>query len=254
MLGLDAFRAAHKLREAPTEFSWSCCPMQISNLAARLRRRLFEFAPPLNSGRCAVLIVVEGAHDVVFLKSLSRTLHAAEEALPDLGLWEQAGRLVFLPFGGGQALAWAARLAAIGLPELHIYDREMSPETELRRQAAELINRRPRCRAFVTQKRSLENYLHPDCIRQITGLDLVYGDDEDVAELAARACYARFGQAPDWGLLPRGARKRFRERAKKWLNRLAVELMTPELLAERDSENEIRSWLSAASELMQRTS
>jgi hypothetical protein len=180
--------------------------------------------------RAKLLVVVEGRHDVVFLRTLSQILHAADPAIPDLGWLEQTGELVFLPFGGGDVLAWAERLAASGLPELHIYDRETSPESELRLQAAELVNRRQCCRAFVTRKRSLENYIHPSCIREISGLDLNYGDDDDVAELVARGCHERPGKSPLWESLPGRARKRFRERAKKWLNGRAVEMMTPALL------------------------
>ena len=48
---------------------------------------------------------------------------AAGAMIPDLGSLDQAGEPVLLPFGGG-VLAWAERLAAIGRPELHIYDCE----------------------------------------------------------------------------------------------------------------------------------
>jgi hypothetical protein len=223
--------------------------MQFPNLISRLQRRRLKPLPPRPGSQAKLLVVVEGRHDVVFLRTLSCILHAADAAIPDLGSLEQAGELVFLPFGGGDVLAWAERLAAIGLSELHIYDRETSPETELRQRAADLVNSRPHCRAFITQKRSLENYIHPSCIREISGLELAYSDDEDVADLVARGCHEPQGKCPAWESLPGRARKRFRERAKKWLNRLAVELMTPELLAEQDPRGEIRGWLAAVSDL-----
>ena len=223
--------------------------MQVPNLCSRLRRPCASRP----GSQAKLLVVVEGSHDVVFLRTLSRILHAADPAIPDLEPLEQAGELVLLPFGGGEVLAWAERLAAIGLPEVHIYDRESPPETELRRQAAALVNRRRHCRAYLTSKRSLENYIHPSCIREISGLELVYGDDDDVADLVARACHKRLNKSPAWNALPARARKRFCERAKKWLNRLAVQRMTPDLLAEQDACGEIREWLAAIAELMQRT-
>jgi hypothetical protein len=226
--------------------------MPFPTFLLRLRRRPLRPDALRPNSRTKLLVLVEGRHDVMFLRTLSRFLHASDPAIPDLGSLEEAGELVFLPFGGGDVLAWADRLAAIGLSELHIYDREKSPETELRQQAADVVNQRQHCRAFVTQKRSLENYIHPNCIREISGLALAYGDDDDVAELVARGCYERLGKAPKWDSLPGRARKRFRERAKKWLNRLAVELMTPELLAEQDSRGEIRSWLATVVELTRR--
>jgi hypothetical protein len=224
--------------------------MQIPNLITRLQGRRLKPPPPHHRSRAKLLVVVEGRHDVAFLRTLSRILRSADASIPDLGALESAGELVFLPFGGGDVLAWADRLAAIGVPELHIYDRETSPETELRQRAADLVNQRPHCRAFVTRKRSLESYIHPSCIREISGLELAYGDDDDVADLVARGCHERAGKNPDWESLPGRARKRFRERAKKWLNRLAVELMTPELLHEQDPCGEVRSWLMAAGEVL----
>jgi hypothetical protein len=204
--------------------------------------------PP--GGRTRLLLVVDGRHDVAFLRTLSRTLHAADSSIPDLASLEDSGELVFLPFGGGDVLAWADRLASLRVPELHLYDREAPPETELRFRAAKLVNQRRNCRAFVTRRRAIENYIHPHCIREISGLELTYGDDDDVAELVARGCHERSGKPPAWEAFPGRARKRFRERAKKWLNQLAVELMTPELLAQSDAAGEIRNWLKTAGELL----
>lgn len=226
-----------------------CFPMRFPNLLPRWQARLGQPCMPPN-GRTRLLLVVEGGHDVVFLRTLSRTLHAADASIPDSAALEAGGEVVFLPFGGGDVLAWADRLAALRVPELHLYDREAPPETELRRQAAALVNQRRNCRAFVTRKRALENYIHPHCIREISGLELTYGDDDDVAELVARGCHERSGKPPAWEALPGRARKRFRERAKKWLNRLAVEQMTPELLAEQDPRGEVRGWLQTVADLL----
>jgi hypothetical protein len=110
-----------------------------------------------------LIVVVEGRHDIEFLRRISKMLHVAERTVPDLGERERAGELIFLPIGGGDIASWGTALAGLGLAELHIYDRETPPETELRQRAAEQVNKRTGCRAFVTGMRSLENYLHPDC-------------------------------------------------------------------------------------------
>ena len=172
--------------------------------------------------------------------------------LPNLSELERAGVIVMLPFGGGDVLAWAARLAALCLPEFHLLDRELRPATERRQQAAEIVNQRPNCRACLTQKRALENYLHPRAVEEVSSLDLTYGDDDDVAELVARACFERQDHELAWNELPGRARKRCRETAKRWLNRQAVERMTPELLDERDPEREVRGWLAAIGEMVGR--
>ena len=73
-------------------------------------------------------------------------------------------------------------------------DREVPPATELRQQATTIVNERQNCRAYVTKKRALENYLHPIAVRQVSGLDLTFTDEDDVADLVARACFERHGQ------------------------------------------------------------
>ena len=104
-----------------------------------------------------VFVIVEGTNDIKFLKRISAILHTSNSALPHLARWEARGELIFVPTGG-DLLSWSDRLAPLGTPEFHLYDRELSPETELRRKVAECVNVRPGCRAVLTNKRSVENY------------------------------------------------------------------------------------------------
>jgi hypothetical protein len=177
-------------------------------------------------------------------------LHRGDRSLPDLRTLEQSGELVFIPVGGGDVIAWASLLAPIGLPELHLIDREMPPESEKRQQAARIVDQRPKCRAFVTSKRALENYLHPRCLFEARGIEVDFGDDDDVPELVAKRCYRSPAGEPAWENLTGRAHKRCRERAKRWLNREAVERMTPDRLAERDPVGEVRGWLMVMAELV----
>jgi len=133
-----------------------------------------------------LLVVLEGQHDVTFFHGISRILHTADATLPDLGALARAGVIVILPVGGGDVLAWAARMAALGVPEFHLFDREVSPATERRQKAIEIVNQRSNCRGYLTQKRALENYLHPHAVEEVSGIELGFGDDDDVADLVAR--------------------------------------------------------------------
>lgn len=198
-----------------------------------------------------VLWVVEGIHDIQFLRRISRMLHAHDPALPDLAAWEAEGRLVFLPFGGGDVCEWTHRLAPLGLCELHLYDAERGVETLHRQRAAAAVAARPGCRAFVTGKRNLENYLTPAAIREARGITITFSDQDNVADLAARFCYEQEAEGPVWELLPPRARKRLRERVKHGLNTSAVEQMTLQRLRESDPQDEIIGWLRAAAELAQ---
>jgi len=175
---------------------------------------------------------VEGIHDIGFLTRISSMLHAHDAALPDLSRMECQGQVVFVPFGGGDVRLWVDRLAPLSVPEFHLYDSEASPETEVRQSVVNIINTRPKCRAVLTSKRSLENYLHPSAIQQACHIDVRFGDHDNVADLLAQRLYNGAGKPP-WTDIPRRAQVRRRNRVKHWLNTKAVDCMTPQLLAER---------------------
>jgi hypothetical protein len=191
-----------------------------------------------------LLLVVEGANDESFLKAMSGILSAADPALPNLSRLCDSGQVVFLPFGGGSPLSWATRLASLGCREVHLYDRELSPESELRRSAAALVNARRGCRAFVTTPRSLENYLHPQAVREASDgeCSIAFGSDDCVATLVARDIHQRrVGRS--WEDLSRWERSRLVQKSKRWLNARAVRSMTPELLATSDRSGDVVQWL-----------
>ncbi len=189
-----------------------------------------------------VLVIVEGRYYIEFLKRVSGVLAADRAEVPSLAQLEQAGKLIFIP-AGGDFVPWLHRLAGFGCAEVHIYDREVSPVTEQRQAGAIAVNSRPRCSAFVTRHRSLENYLHSDAVREARGLDLKFADQDDVAALAAQASLAIHASVA-WESLSRRARQRLRNRAKSWLNTAVADRMTPERLAERDPAGEIPLWLA----------
>ena len=220
-----------------------------ARLWTRLRSRAAKAASVKGSPGPRLLVIVEGPHDIEFLKRISAILHERDPRIPALAALERQGSLVFVPFGGGDIWLWTTRFAGLGLPEFHLYDREGPPETEMRQKAADVVNLRPNCRAVLTRKRSLENYVHPAAIREVCGIDLDFSDDDPVADLLAQRLYQRDALAVAWADLPRRAKTRRRNRVKKWLHTKALDRMTPERLAERDPEGEVRSWLETIARL-----
>ena|GEM_PF-761874 len=199
-----------------------------------------------------IVVVVEGTHDIKFLRRISTLLHTDDPTLPDLASMERDRELIFLPISG-HPQAWIRRLAPLGIPEFHLYDREESPVTEQRQQTVATINQRPRCRAVLTQKRSLENYLHPHAIQAVAGVALEYGDYECVATVAAQQVFDSAHHDYSWKQLTRRARVRLTNRVKHWLNTSAVEQMTVSLLQEVDPDGEIISWLKTIGQLAETT-
>ena len=199
-----------------------------------------------------ILVVVEGIHDIEFLTRISTLLHTDDPALPDLATMERNRELIFLPISG-HPQAWIRRLAPLNLPEFHLSDREQSPVTEQRQTTVAAINQRDRCRAMLTKKRSLENYLHPQAVQAIAGAALDYDDHDCVATVAAQQIFESSHGNPNWKQLTRRTRVRLTNRVKHWLNTSAVEQMTVSLLQERDPEGEVISWLESISQLAETT-
>lgn len=217
-----------------------------ARLAAWFARRPLLSSIPTKT---KLLVVVEGVHDIAFLKNISAILHADDPRLPDLAAMERCGELLFVPVGGGDLRLWATRFAPLGCAEFHVYDGEGAEERQLRQEVAEVVNLRPRCRAVITKKRSMENYVHADALREACGVELSFTDDDPVADLVAAHRYQQQGGTLPWDQLEMRVRKRRRNRVKKWLHTKAVDRMTPERLAESDPDGEVVSWLQTIAQL-----
>ncbi|MEW4561488.1 ATP-dependent endonuclease [Bremerella sp. JC770] len=199
--------------------------------------------------RARILVIVEATNDIEFLQRISLTLHAVDSDLPILAEMEQQGQLIFVPFGGNNLPSWTHRFAAPGKPEFFLLDHEVSPETESRQEAAETINQRPGCRAVVTRKRSLENYLHPDAIREAGKIDVTFGDFDPVGTVVAKALFESGIFDGLWELLSRRSKSRLTSRAKRWLNTTVASQMRAEHIEQRDPHGEIASWLTTIGQL-----
>lgn len=192
-----------------------------------------------------ILVLVEGIYDVEFLCRISAVLQGDNPAFPDLRTLEQAGKLIFVPFGGGDPGFWATRFAPLGLSEIHIYDRETLSDTELRVSAAASVNRRVNAEAFVMRRRSIENYLHTEVIETAFGIRATPSDNGDIVAAIADAILTRAAPDLECSQLSRRGRRRLKLQIKRKLNHGVVSNMTPTLLDESDPCGEIRSWLNA---------
>ena len=190
----------------------------------------------LPDGRARVLVCVEGPNDLRFLERINRTLREADDAVIDLF---GDPRVAFVVLGGNTLREWVNRhyLKNLGLPEVHIYDRDLTDESgKCKYQAAadEVNARNDGSVAFFTEKREMENYLHLDAVNEV--LEPIFGfpmefdltDDCDVESEIKR--------------LLDGREKICRRSVKRWLNEDVAERMTPDRLRERGGYDEIRKW------------
>jgi hypothetical protein len=200
------------------------------------------------AGPGPVLAVVEGKHDIEFLKRISRLLHGQDEHLPDLGALEAEARLVFMPTGG-ELQAWATRLAALPQPQFFLIDREAAPTSTERETLAQTLNQQAGRVAHVTSKRASENYLHPAAVLEATGMVVEFDDVSNVPDLLASKVVT-LTSATAWTELSRRSRTRLRNRLKRVLNTAAAERMTVARLTERDPGGEVAGWLQAVATLI----
>lgn len=189
---------------------------------------------------------VEGRHDINFLKRISCILAGDEPDIPDLSSMEQSGRLVFIPLGGSSLDLWVTTLAGLKRPEFYLTDRDLPPPVQPRYQQQIEEWRERGCTAWVTSKRELENYLHPSVIMaEVSGYPGTASDFEDIPLLFAQAVHTAAPGVSAWATISDEKRKHKISIAKKRLNTVCVERMTPELLTQSDPNNDIRTWLRA---------
>lgn len=200
-----------------------------------------------------LFIAVEGRNDINFLRGMSGILHAADASVPDLYDLESKGRIIFFPMGGANLALWASRTSRLNIPEFCIQDSDTKTAgaTSPYQANVDQVDQEPNCTAILTQKREMENYLHPEAIKEARAdVEIQFGDWDDVPELAAKAVHGASDADNAWDELSEEKKGKKVSQAKKWLNTEAVAKMTPERLAERDAGGEVRGWLAKMAELM----
>ena len=186
-------------------------------------------------------------------------------------IWEMSAK-VFLAHAGGETLKfWVERryLDTLGLPQIFLFDSDRTAENlpakaSKQRREAEL-NARDNCQAFMTRKREIENYVHPDAISRLTNgkvvLDAGVNLDFDDIEMIFST---KLGVALRDGKWQFEATDRFGNRiaapssnAKKVLTGYVMRQMTAEEIKERceyvdeasgETRYEVVEWLEAIQE------
>ncbi|WP_299263223.1 ATP-binding protein [uncultured Psychrosphaera sp.] len=198
-----------------------------------------------------VFVGVEGPNDIEYLSNISACLSATDENIVDLRLAEQNGELVYIPMGGSTLELWTNRLEGLQVPEVHVLDRDIEPPEAAKYQdAADRVNARgDHCSSFITDKREMENYIHFEAINEVfeTTLTENFQAFDDVPTLVAQAVHEASGSTVPWDEVTDKKKGQKESKAKKRLNREAINNMTPERLSNIDPDGEVLSWLSEIS-------
>lgn len=197
-----------------------------------------------------VFLGIEGRNDIMFLTTISEILNNAGEDVPNLKKAEDEGHLVFVPLGGKCSLdLWVSRLEGFNRPEFYLMDRDNKPPENPKHHAtAEEFGKRINCTVWTTHRKELENYIHPDVIKEdyanYTGKGEAF---EDVPVLFAQAVHEASESDQSWIEVSSNVEKLSKKEssAKRRLCTDYVSRMTPDLLSSIDTDNEIRTWLRA---------
>lgn len=198
-----------------------------------------------------LFIGVEGIHDYNFLVNYSKMLRRHGEDFPDLELLENNNEIIFFPMGGGNLIYWASRLKGLNRPEFYITDRDYQPPAQPKYQTfIEEVNARgENYFAICTNKKEMENYIHPLAIKATRPeIDITFTNFDDVPEKIAKIIHDSSESPIVWIELKKEKMDEKMSNVKRWLNTQAIENTTPELLTEIDPANEVRGWLNRIKE------
>jgi len=187
-----------------------------------------------------LIICVEGPTDVEFLKRLSKKV--SKDVTIDL---ENDQRVVLIPLGGSTLKHWVDDhyLRKLNLPEVHLYDGD---KEEYKQTAQQVNNRDDESRGFTTEKREIENYVHPNILEQI------------FSELNSNVLIDRTKEhwLKQWDQLDVISTIKYngvplREtKIKEKICTEGIEQMTKELFEELNAYEEIKKWFSAIKDIL----
>lgn len=187
--------------------------------------------------RVKVLVCVEGPHDLKFLGWINSLLRADDNSVIDIF---SDPRVALVVLGGSTLKEWVNNhyLKNLGLPEVHIYDRDELKNGKYKYQdEKDAVNARgDGSIGFLTAKREMENYLHIDAITEalqpVVGFNFTFAlsDDCDVET--------------EIKTLLNGQTKIQRRSIKHWLNDDAARRMNIYRLKDRNGYDEIKGWFT----------
>lgn len=194
-----------------------------------------------------IFVGVEGPNDIEYLNRISHILSSSEDDIKNLKDAEREGKLVYIPMGGSTLELWTNRLEGLDIAEVHVLDRDNEPPAPAKYQAAaDRVNQRGiNCHSFITERREMENYIHFEAINLEFDLNLTnhFSNFDDIPDLVAQSVHESSESDISWEDVTPEKRGKKESKAKKRLNRGAIDYMTPELLTDVDNNSEVRTWL-----------
>jgi hypothetical protein len=206
------------------------------------------YPTPVTEQENKVIVCVEGVHDVTALSDFSEMISSERQELVNL---RSDKRVIVMPLGGSTLKGWVQHryLQKLGYAEVHIYDRDDQDKPKYQAYCDEVNKRTDGSKAFLTNKREMENYIHTDAINQILGVRIQHDDWADIPTTIARLTHEKGEESKPWEEVNDKKRKDKESKVKKRLNNDVIKKMTLEQLREIDTDREIEGWLVTITKL-----
>lgn len=182
-----------------------------------------------------VILCLEGPTDVPAFKCFNRCLHSKYDNIIDI---ENDERIAIMPLGGSALKYWVSQnyLRKLNCREVHIYDRDVA---DYQNAIDEINARGDGSWGVLTQKYEIENYLHPDAIKAVYGID-IDTTQNDVPKLFGIA----YSEKNHLDGIMKG------QKAKPYLSKVFDETMTMEYINQIGAEEEIKGWFDKITEML----
>lgn len=192
--------------------------------------------------RLELIFYVEGTTDIDYVKHFSKLLNNYDNTIPDV---EADTRIAIVSLGGQNLQQWIQKkvLSEAQAREFHLYDRGSLNPPKFQADCDVVNARGDGHAALLTTKNEIENYLHPDAVRDGIGIECgPITDGEDFVMRLAQLLNANDPQAIPWDQYDADQIKQKETRLKKRLVREVLPHMTLERLLEVDADREVCGW------------
>ena len=198
-----------------------------------------------------VAVCVEGKLDISFLRNINTNIPEIKDIV-DLN----SEKIIMIPMGGSTLKDWVNEryLEKLELNQVHIYDSDIGSEKEnkYKNQVIEL-NKISSCKAFETNLREIENYIHPTILEDIgIRFEKEYLDNWnklDIGEYCARYSYENNPDSTKpWSEVTDKKKSEKIGRFKKQINMEYSKKLTKCMLEEMEVFDEVKEWFNSIKE------
>lgn len=193
---------------------------------------------PLHNIKAALF--VEGPNDIDAINNFSALY---SKHVPGCVNTQSTAEILTIISGGSTLKTWINNhlLKKLNIKEFHFYDRDDKYKPKYKEYCDKVNARGDGSKAWLTEKKEIENYIHPKAIEESLSIKIgkdTFDDFEDIPYIIAKIVHEKSKSPKKWDDLDQGTKSEKASKAKKRLCGDASNKMTIEQLREMDKYDE----------------